>query len=301
MKEKIPVLIDTDLGDDIDDAFALCLAMRSPEIRLLGVTTVHRCAKQRAKMAKALLRAGGFGDVPVHAGDSRPLKSTSVYGRPIDYGDLPHSYDDEYADVSYDGDDAVSFLAETLKNSSSKVTIVTLGALTNVARLLLEHPEAREKIGLICTMGGAFSMNWGEYNFCCDPDAAAVVLESGLPQYCVGVDVTFQCKLNGELLEQVRTHPHPCLQMLNRMRQKWGNDVYLHDPLALFCAFDDSLVRWQPMVCSVEKDAKYANGYVINFTDPNWRKSSANSNLSVAVGVDASAFIREYVRRVTGF
>ena len=77
--------------------------------------------------------------------------------------------------------------------------------------------------------------------------------------------------------------------------------MYLHDPLALFCAFDDSLVRWQPMVCSVEKDAKYANGYVINFTDPNWRKSSANSNLSVAVGVDASAFIREYVRRVTGF
>ena len=209
MKEKIPVLIDTDIGDDIDDAFALCLAMRSPEIRLLGVTTVHRCAKHRARMAKALLRAGGFGYVPVHAGDSRPLKCTSVYGRPIDYADLPHSYDSEYDDVSYDGDDAVSFLAETLKKSSDKVTIVTLGALTNLARLLCEHPEVHEKIGLTCTMGGAYSMNWGEYNFCCDPEAAAVVLESGLPQHCVGVDVTFQCKLNGELLEQSVRSPIP--------------------------------------------------------------------------------------------
>ena len=60
MKERIPVIIDTDLGDDIDDAFALCLAMQSPELEILGVTTVHRCAAYRAKMAKSLLNAGGF-------------------------------------------------------------------------------------------------------------------------------------------------------------------------------------------------------------------------------------------------
>ena len=83
MKDRIPVLIDTDLGDDIDDAFALCLAMRSPEIRVLGVTTVFRCAKYRAKMAKALLCAGGFSEIPVYAGESKPLECTSVHGHPL--------------------------------------------------------------------------------------------------------------------------------------------------------------------------------------------------------------------------
>ena len=301
MKDKKLILIDTDLGDDIDDAFALCLAMCSPEIELLGVTTVFRCASHRAKMAKALLRAGGFGNVPVHAGRSRPLACTTVHGREIDYGEAPKSYAEEYEDVLYDGDDAPDFLIEVLERSARKITIVTLGALTNIALVLQRRPDLYAKIECITIMGGAFSMNWGEYNFCCDPDAAAFVLDSGLPIRCVGVDVTFCCKLSGELLDRVQTHPHPCLRMLGRMRKKWGGEVYLHDPLALMCAFDDRFVKWQPMVCAVESGGKYANGYVINLSDPNWRRDAAHSNLLVATSVDAEAFTREYVRRVSGF
>ena len=301
MKDKIPVLIDTDLGDDIDDAFALCLAMQSPELEILGVTTVHRCAKQRAKMAKALLTAGGFSSVPVHAGRSKPLFRNTVHGRVLNYNDLPHSYAEEYDSVRYDGDDAVAFLIGALERSERKITLITLGALTNIALLLQTRPDLADKIERLCIMGGAFSMNWGEYNFSCDADAAAVVMESGLPIYCVGVDITFRCKLSGELLERVQTHPHPCLQMLNRMRKKWRGDVYLHDPLALMCAFDDRFVTWQPMVCEVEREARYANGYVVNLSDYNWGHEAKDSKLMVATDVNAAAFAEEYVRRVTRF
>ena len=301
MKDRIPVLIDTDLVDDIDDAFALCLAMRSPEIRVLGVTTVFRCAKYRAKMAKALLCAGGFSEIPVYAGESKPLECTSVHGHPIDYSELPHSYAEEYEGVEYDGDDVVVFLIRALESSEKKVTLVTLGALTNVAKVLQARPDLFGKIEKLCIMGGSYSMNWGEYNFCCDPKAASIVMGSGLPMQCVGVDITFQCKLSGQLLEEVVKHPHPCLQMLNRMRKKWAGEVFLHDPLALICSFNDSFITWQPMICAVESDAEYANGYVVKLSDPNWRKSAAESKQLVATAVDANAFTREYVRRVTEF
>lgn len=173
MKERIPVIIDTDLGDDIDDAFALCLAMQSPELEILGVTTVHRCAAYRAKMAKSLLNAGGFCEVPVYAGESKPLVRESVHGRPLDYGEKPHSYAEEYDATEYDGDDAVSFIVGTLEKSDRKITLVTLGALTNIALVLQKRPDLFKKIEKLCIMGGAFSMNLGEYNFSCDPDAAA--------------------------------------------------------------------------------------------------------------------------------
>lgn len=165
MKERIPVIIDTDLGDDIDDAFALCLAMQSPELEILGVTTVHRCAAYRAKMAKSLLNAGGFCEVPVYAGESKPLVRESVHGRPLDYGEKPHSYAEEYDATEYDGDDAVSFIVGTLEKSDRKITLVTLGALTNIALVLQKRPDLFGKIEKLCIMGGAFSMNLGEYNF----------------------------------------------------------------------------------------------------------------------------------------
>ena len=94
----------------------------------------------RAKMAKSLLNAGGFCEVPVYAGESKPLVRESVHGRPLDYGEKPHSYAEEYDATEYDGDDAVSFIVGTLEKSDRKITLVTLGALTNIALVLQKRP-----------------------------------------------------------------------------------------------------------------------------------------------------------------
>lgn len=298
--KKIPVIIDTDLGDDIDDAFAICLAVQSPEIELLGVTTVHRCPKSRAKMAKALLKAAGFPDIPVHAGLAEPIRTRTVHGKLLDFDLKPISWSDEYKDIEYDGDDAVSFLAKVIESSKEPVTVVTIGALTNIATLLTKRPDLKSKMRL-SVMGGAYLRNWGEYNFSCDPDAADLVLQSGIETLCVGIDITFQCRLSGEMLEKIMNHTHPCLQMLSRMRCMWGWGVLLHDPLALMCAFNPSFVTWQKMICRVETQGKYANGYVVNLSDSNFGQDASSSNVSVGVAVDAEAFVAEYVKRVGSF
>ena len=146
MKERIPVIIDTDLGDDIDDAFALCLAMQSPELEILGVTTVHRCAAYRAKMAKSPAYTGTSQNPPAVRSDFAIFARESVHGRPLDYGEKPHSYAEEYDATEYDGDDAVSFIVGTLEKSDRKITLVTLGALTNIALVLQKRPDLFGKI-----------------------------------------------------------------------------------------------------------------------------------------------------------
>lgn len=300
MIKKIPIIIDTDIGDDIDDAFTLCLAMQSPEIELLGVTTVHRCPKYRAKIAKALLNAGGFSHIPVHAGIAHPLKTEIVHGKKLDYNKKPLSWSQEFENVCYDGDDAIDFLIKTIENSEEKINVVTIGALTNVATVLQKRPDLKEKINLT-VMGGAFLRNWDEYNFACDPHAADFIVQSGIPTKCVGIDITFKCRLQGELLRKIAENNHPCLQMLCRMFNLCEHGVLLHDPLALTCVFDPSFVTWQKMICAVETEGKYANGYVVNLSDSNFGNDASNSNFEVGVEVDSTGFVKEYVRRVSSF
>lgn len=301
MNGKKPVIIDTDLGDDIDDAMALCLAMQSPELEILGVTTVHRCAEYRARMVKSLLKAGGFGYVPVYAGYSKPLRAETLYGRKIDYSKIPESYLPEFEKTEYDGDDAVGFLSKTLKESKEPVTIVTMGALTNIAALYQSNPEAFDKIDGMFIMGGAYNQNFGEYNFCCDPDAAAIVMASGKSIHSVGIDITLRCKLTEEQQNRIFLSDNPCLKMLARMRKQWRGDVCLHDPLALYCAIDPGFVRWERRVCAVERKGEFFSGYVVNLSDWNWQKDSVGSNVYVGCDVDEIGFGNEYVRRILQF
>lgn len=298
---KIPVIIDTDIGDDIDDSFALCLAMQSPELEVLGVTTVFRCAKERAKIAKKLLTEGGRGDIPVHAGESRPLSTQVIYGRPINFNQLPQLYGEEFEDTRYEGDDAVEFIAKTLMSHPQKVTIVTLGALTNIASVLKKYPEAASRIEKLYIMGGAYLINLGEFNFSCDPEAADIVISSSLPKVCVGIDITFKCKFDGEYLDKLMANKHPCIRLLMSMNKRWGGHIFLHDPLALMMVFNPQFVKFERRLCKVEHHADYANGYVVNLSDFNWNESADKSDLYVGVEVDSKAFIEEYYNRIKNF
>ena len=118
MSMRIPVIIDTDIGDDIDDAFALCLAMQSPEIEILGVTTVFKNTRARAMIAKKLLTLGGYPDIPVAAGASIPLSNPEMFGKPVDFEELPKSYRPEYEtelDLVHTG---MELIITILENSS---------------------------------------------------------------------------------------------------------------------------------------------------------------------------------------
>lgn len=192
----IPLLIDTDPG--IDDAIAIWLALASPEIDILGLTAVlgngpvGACAENAIRILDVFDRA----DIPVHVGAAQPLarhyarKGWGVHGSDGlgGIGLAPPSR-------SVDGDDAVGWMAEVLgKAAPGSVTLAPLGPLTNIARLLQDHPDARRGIKEMIIMGGAIKPDGGnatphaEYNFWLDPEAADIVCASGVPITLVTIE-----------------------------------------------------------------------------------------------------------------
>lgn len=301
-KDVIPVIIDTDIGDDIDDAFALCLAMKSPELKLLGVTTVFKDTVRRARMAAAILRLGGFGEIPVVPGCGIPINNPYKFGQKQDFQEKPWTYidelDSEYVDMKQD---AVGFIIDTIKKSTTPITIITLGALTNIAHVFKQYPKAVDKIDRIVMMGGAYLMNFMENNIACDPEAAQEVLDSGVKILGVGIDVTLKCKLDGKCIAKLEAHPHPCIKLLMKMRRNWNHDIYLHDPLAVAAVFKDTLVKTEKRRYAVELSGQYSRSMTVHLSDHNWQYDPSDSNMEVCTDVDSESFIDLYMERVLSF
>ena len=201
-----PVVLDCDPGHD--DAIALLLALASPELELLGVTTTYGNQTLEKTTANALrvLELVGRSDIPVAAGADRPLErelvvAAHVHGESgLDGPALPE------ATGAPTSDDAVAFIAEQLEAASAPVTIVATGPLTNVARYLASHGSSG--IDRIVLMGGAIAEGnftpAAEFNIWCDPEAAAAVFASGLDVTMLGLDVTHQALLRPDVEERLR-------------------------------------------------------------------------------------------------
>ncbi len=303
MIKKIPIIIDTDIGDDIDDAFALCLAMQSPELDILGVTTVFKNTRLRAMLAKRLLRLGGREDIPVAIGASIPLSNTEMFGEKVNFEEPPLTFCEEFEEELQEERHAIDFIIDVLEASEEPVTIVTMGALTNIADVLRRRPDLKDKIKQLSIMGGAYEMNWTEYNYACDPEAADFCLHSGLLIKAIGIDVTFQCSIKQKQLEVLQANAHPCIEMLMTMCGKWteNGEVFLHDPLALWTAFDDSVVHFKREAFCVEHQARYSRGICIRLSDHNWKRSVESENLFVAKTVDSERFVTGCMERLNSF
>lgn len=303
MDKRINVIIDTDIGGDIDDAFALCLAMRSPEVRILGVTTVFQDTVKRARIAARLLRLGGLPKVPVAAGARCPLKNDRLYGQKIDFSESPVAYVEDYDGEEYLSDiSAKDFIIKTLENTREPIAIVTLGALTNIAQVLMERPDLKERIYFISMMGGAFfCRNVSEFNFSCDPEAAELVIHSGIDIRCVGLDVTFQCMLDRENVRLLCEHQHPCIKMLMDMKKAWGHDVYLHDPLALAVTFQKDLVTLRKIACEIELEGRYTRGVSMNLSDFTWDIPADDSKFEAAFSVNSKQVVQLCMERLLSF
>ena len=169
----IPILIDTDIGSDIDDAFAIALALQSPEVEIKGVTTVFCNTDRRTALAEMLLKLAGREDIPVHTGLSHPIVQREMFDRPIDFDDgVPEWLEEFEKYLVPKPHDAPQFIVETLEKAERPLVILTLGALTNIAAVLTVRPDLKKKIDYLMIMGGSYFMNYQEYNFSCDPEAA---------------------------------------------------------------------------------------------------------------------------------
>ena len=289
----IPVLIDTDIGDDVGDALALALACRSPEIDLVGVTTVHGDTLVRAHMARKVLDAFGAAHVPVVPGSGTALAGTTPATSLNQQGVL----DDTDRAVTFPGASAEQFIVDTVRARPGEVVVATIGAITNLARAIELEPALPRMLRAVQVMGGMASGERAEYNIACDVDAAQRVFACGATVTMIGLDVTLRCMMTPAQVESFRTSPDPAVRLLGRMIDLWQpqrqRPPILHDPLDVATVFQPDLVRCRSGTVHVDVSDGPTRGRTLFEPAP-------SSLVQVALDVDAPAMVDLFVSRVGG-
>ena len=301
-----PIIIDCDPGHD--DAIALLLAAASPELELVGVTTVagnQTLEKTTLNALKVLELAGA--DVPVAAGAADPLVrrrsvAAHVHGESgLDGPDLPEPR------ASAIDMHAVGFMAERIRERNGALTLVPTGPLTNIALLLALEPDARPE--RIVLMGGSVGEGnrtpAAEFNIWADPEAARRVFESGIDVTMIGLDVTHRAYVTPEDTEALRATGRVgkvAAEWLD-FYSKWHVRSYpdlagspLHDPVAVAHVIDPRLVEAKPAYIEVDCGWEQGRGR----TNVDWRSriDGHEPNATVGLDIDRAAFVRLITERL---
>jgi purine nucleosidase len=298
-QNRIPIIFDTDIGDDIDDALALALALQSPELDVRLVTTVVDDTERRTRLAWKQLGIYNRHDIPLGTGASEPLLDPARTTRARQFEVL--TAQDTAPDAAHRR--AADLIIETLLASPEKLTLVPVGPLTNIALALKTEPRIKAKIERIVIMGGAFDMLTPEYNIRRDRVAAQIVFRSGVPITAVGLDVTTKCKLQAADIDRLRAAGNPASAFLVRLIELWQNgraDQYptLHDPLAVAVSFLPTLVETRLGSVEVEISSPLTNGITI-FTPADRLPKGEVASTQVARQVDVRRFIDLFLERLS--
>ena len=290
----IPVILDTDIGDDIDDALALSLALQSPELNILAVITVLNDGARRADLVWRVLELYRRNDIPVGTGAEQPIIAQPRAGVVRQTEALAPNYHMP-ASRRHNG---IELLIDTCLRSPEKVTLIGYGPATNIGIALRAEPRLRDKVERIVLMNGVFFHPGLEYNTKMDPEAAAIVYSSGLPVTAVGLDVTMQCKLSADQMQRISGAKLESVKFLYQLIRLWQNGKedqrpILHDPLAIGVTVRPDLVNTVPGAVTVETrgspDQTY--GMTLFHRDP-------AASVRVAQEVSSAAFVDFFLDRV---
>lgn len=309
------IVLDTDLamgapGSDIDDGFALALAVADPGLALELVTTVggNTDVETATRLSTELLRVLGRSDVRVVRGAPGPLNPR--LRRPERNHAAPGGAET--------GPSAAAEIVTRVMAEPGQLTLVAIGPLTNVALALLLEPRVASAVREIVVMGGVFLEQTnvrdmpGEFNFWCDPDAVEVVLHSGAPLRFVGLDVTRRVRLSradaarlaedgGEFGRLAAEHTECWIAFQERVKPREEleqGSCALHDPLAVAVVTRPDLVTWQEAHVAVETAGVVARGVAI--ADLLMWENPPAPNCRIATAVDADAFRALFVERMAG-
>ncbi|UNU30415.1 pyrimidine-specific ribonucleoside hydrolase RihA [Aeromonas hydrophila] len=308
----LPVILDCDPGHD--DAIALILALASPELKVLAVTTSagNQTPDKTLNNALRILTLLGRDDIPVAAGAPKPLAreliiADNVHGESgLDGPKLP---DPGFAPVAMT---ALELMAKCLRESPEPVTLVPTGPLTNIALLLAAHPGLKSKIARIVLMGGAAGPgNWtpaAEFNIYVDPQAADMVFKSGLPITMCGLDVTHEAQVMDEDIERVRAITNPVAQcvaglldffMIYHRDPKWGfAGAPLHDPCTIAWLLAPALFHGVECRVDIETGGTHTSGMTVV---DRYGLTGKAANALVLLGLDRAGFIDLLVTRLRAF
>ena len=297
------ILLDCDPGHD--DAIALLLALASPEVDLLGVTSVagNQTLDKTTANAIRVLEFAGRSDIAVAAGADRPLVrdqfvASYVHGETgLDGPDLPPP---QGAPVNRH---AADFLADKIREANGNVTLVPVGPLTNVALMLALHPDARPE--RIVLMGGAVAEGnvtpAAEFNIWCDPEAAARVFASGIDITMIGLDVTHKALFTTAHVGRLAGRVGEMVTELLRFYDKFHRDVYgfdgspIHDAVAVAHVLRPDLVETLHRNVEIDVESELCRGRTVVDL---WQRTDRKPNCHVGVEIDSEGFLELLIERI---
>jgi purine nucleosidase len=281
------VIIDTDIGDDIDDAFALALAVKSPELEVLGITTTFGDTETRARIADRFLGEIGRSDIPVFAGKKTSAKTSMSQAR---YGDGSRFTKASHAD-------AVDFLLAQIQKYPGEITLIGIGPLMNVGEAIDRDAATFRKLKRVVIMGGSVRRGYGdlgynehvppqpEWNILNDVASAQKLFASGVPVYVMPLDST-QLKLDEVKREFLFTRGTPVTDQLTILYHLWAQQTpTLFDPMAVAFAIRPELCPATPLHIRVDEKG---------FT----REEPGPANAQVCLDSKPDDFFQFYLKRV---
>ncbi|OLC23024.1 MAG: hypothetical protein AUH36_01045 [Chloroflexi bacterium 13_1_40CM_55_7] len=283
------IIIDTDIGDDVDDAFAVALALSSPELQILGISTTFGDTETRAKLLDRFLGEVGRQDIPVAVGIPTHTSNLLTQRR---YAEGGH-----FAKASRPR--AVDFILEQIRLYPDQITLVAIGPLINVGALVDKNAETFRKLRRVVLMGGSIERGYGdigysaprgpeaEWNIKNDIPSAQKLFVSGVPLFMMPLDAT-QLKLDEVKRAVLFQAGTPLTDALTLLYHQWGQETpTLFDVMAVAYILNPGLCPVTPRHISVDDQG---------FT----RAGSGNPNAQVCLDSDSDSFFRFYIPRVSG-
>jgi len=317
------LIIDTDIGTYYDDAFAVLLASRSPEVELLGVTTVYGDTDLRARIARKVLNVAGKQNVPVCKGIGKPLQGNALmFGFE---GEKILTESDK--DAKYSDEHAVNFIIRTIMENPGEVTVVTLGAVSNLAAAYVMEPAIAKNMKELIMMAGVVipivdkkgvrRSPIEEYNFNNDPLAAQIVVNSDIPKTMVPIDVTLQIPLRPEQVDRINASKDPVARLVSDILSVWPPQEYLiylsvgiptehtglwlHDPLTVALVYDRSFCEFARVHIAAEfAPTVVERDMVIKHDILRTLPKKLPANMNLAVKVDPDRFTDHFTERMVG-
>jgi len=283
------IIIDTDIGDDVDDAFALALAVKSPELQVLGVTTTFGDTEARAKIVDRFLGEVGRAEIPVLAGKATATKNPMSQRR---YGEGGH-----FAKSSHG--DAVDFLLEQIRKYPGQITLVAIGPLMNVGAAIDKDAATFRKLKRVVLMGGSIRRGYGdlgytapvppmpEWNILNDVASAQKLFAAGVPLFVMPLDST-QLKMDEVKRAFLFSQGTAVTDQLAVLYHLWGQETpTLFDPMTVAFVLRPELCPVQGLHIRVDEQG---------FT----REEQGAANAQVCLDSNAEDFFRFYLKRVAG-
>ncbi|HSL47047.1 MAG TPA: nucleoside hydrolase [Anaerolineales bacterium] len=283
------ILLDTDIGTDVDDAVCLAYLLCHPDCELLGITTVSGEADKRASLASVLCKAAEK-DIPIYPGADRPMQGEQrqlIAQQAAVLPNWPH-------DTHFPLNQAVDFLADTIRAHPGEMTLLTVGPLTNAGLLFSTYPDVAESLAGFVMMGGNFDENGPEaqrieWNVAGDLLASEIIYKTPVRLHrSLGLNVTQQVVMGTEQVRQ--SYTAPLLRPVLEMAEIWFAGFYpvitYHDPLAAATIFEPDLCTYEQGTVRVDHADK--PGKTI------WQPGGAKAPHQVAMSVDVARYFQHF-------